>query len=125
MLVIGLTQKVGIASTWPGIICQQFGTVLPCLCNGPYPPSIYLTVNQINTYYVNSKTCVNYAPKVLKTFTELEQLSTLLKLSHFQLGSLTWCNYVLSLTLLSTWSIFHTFSLAHTFLLSINYWQTW
>ena len=39
MLVIGLTQKVGIASTWPGIICQQFGTVLPCLCNGPYPPS--------------------------------------------------------------------------------------
>src|SRR5882762_6417210 len=39
MLVIGLTQKVGIASTWPGIICQQFGTILPCLCNGPYPPS--------------------------------------------------------------------------------------
>src|SRR5882762_5121320 len=34
---------------------------------------IYLTVNQMNTYYFNSKTFVNYEPKVLKTFTELEQ----------------------------------------------------
>jgi len=25
-----------------------------------------MTVNQINTYYVNSKTCVNYEPKVFE-----------------------------------------------------------
>src|SRR5882762_192997 len=49
MLVIGLTQKVGIASTWPGIICQQFGTILPCLCNGPYPPSDSL-IRNCNNY---------------------------------------------------------------------------
>jgi len=39
ILVISLTPKGGIASTRPGIMCSEIGTVLPCLCNGPYTPS--------------------------------------------------------------------------------------
>jgi len=39
MLLISLTPKERMASNIPGIMSQQFGTVLPCICNGPYPTS--------------------------------------------------------------------------------------
>ena len=45
MPLISLTLKEGMASNILGIMCQQFGTILPCICNSPYPPSTALILS--------------------------------------------------------------------------------
>ena len=47
ILVISLTPKGGIASTRPGIMCSEIGTILPCLRNDPYTPSEILTMHGV------------------------------------------------------------------------------
>jgi len=71
MLVISLAKKEGIASTRPGIICQKFGTILLCLCNGPYPPSCVDTLVIIKKVRITSNTQITTWSPVSNSMTSM------------------------------------------------------